>query len=288
MCSFAPASSPLTPPQPLIAAVRRVLRPLVRLLLSYSVTYPHFAALLKAAYVDVALQGFALEGKAQSDSRITLLTGIHRQDVKRLRAELEFDAWPSPTASLGAQLVGKWLGQPQYLDSTGQPKPLARHASEGGDLSFERLVQSISKDFRPRVVLDEWLRRGIANLNKDGHVELVGHAFTPSEAQAEDLFRFGTRIHDHLAASTHNILLNSHPPMLDRAMSYEGLSADSALRLESEARMLATRAMEQLEAAARTLREADAGRDDATYRVSFGAYFYQGEEVTRRDLAPQI
>jgi uncharacterized protein DUF6502 len=286
MCNLGPASSALAPPPGLIAAVRRLLRPLVRLLLSYSVPYPHLASLLKSAYVEVAMQGFTLNDKTQSDSRITLLTGIHRQDVKRLRAEINSDALPSQTASLGAQLVGKWLAHPQYLDSKGQPRPLARHASDGGDLSFERLVQSISKDFRPRVVLDEWLRLGIAKLDKQRRVELVVQAFIPSGGQEENLRHFGTSIHDHLAVSIHNIL-DSHPPMLDRGGCYDCLSPDSALRLEAEARVLATKAMKDLDAKAMILQQADAGRDDATYRINFGTYFYRGDEDECPRVSPQ-
>ena len=127
-----PAPSVVTPPQPLVAAVRRLLRPLVKLLLSYSVQYPYLASLLKLTYVEVASTSFALKDKEQTDSRITLLTGIHRQDVKRLRAEMVADAPPPPAVSLGAQLVARWTGMLQYLDAKGHPRPLPKHASEGG------------------------------------------------------------------------------------------------------------------------------------------------------------
>jgi hypothetical protein len=277
MSSSGPAPSVVTPPQPLIAAVRRLLRPLIRLLLSYSVQYPYLASLLKLTYVEVATQGFSLKDKELSDSRITLLTGIHRQDVKRLRSEIVSDAPPPASVSLGAQLVAKWTGMPEYLDSRGKPRPLARHASEGGDLSFERLVQSISKDFRPRVVLDEWLRLGVAKMDKEGRVILVTEAFVPSGGLEEKLFYFGKNIHDHLAASTHNVL-EINPPMLDRCVYYDHLSPDSVLQLEAQARVLATKALTELNAKAMALQEADAGSNDAKYRINFGAYFYRGNE----------
>ena len=76
-----------TPPRSLIAAVRRLLRPLVKLLLNYSVQYPALTSLLKQTYVEVAT-AMPVEGKIQTDSRVSLLTGIHRLDVKRLRNEI--------------------------------------------------------------------------------------------------------------------------------------------------------------------------------------------------------
>jgi hypothetical protein len=275
-----PAPSIVTPPQPLVAAVRRLLRPLVKLLLSYSVQYPYLASLLKLTYVEVATASFSLKDKEQTDSRITLLTGIHRQDVKRLRAEIVADAPPPQAVSLGAQLVAKWTGMLQYLDAKGHPRPLPKHASEGGVLSFERLVQSVNKDFRPRVVLDEWLRLGVAKLDDEDRVVLVTHAFIPTGGLEEKLFYFGKNIHDHLAASSHN-LLDGHPPMLDRCVYYDRLSPDSVQKLETEARLLATQALMELNAKAMSLQETDANRKDATYRINFGAYFYRGDEGER-------
>ncbi len=43
----------ITPPRALTAAVRRLLRPLVKVLLHYSVQYPALASLLKLTYVEV-------------------------------------------------------------------------------------------------------------------------------------------------------------------------------------------------------------------------------------------
>ena len=68
-------------------AVRALLRPLVRLLISKGVGLPAFMELVKDAYVDVAVNEFPVGEKKQTDSRISLLTGVHRKDVKRLRTQ---------------------------------------------------------------------------------------------------------------------------------------------------------------------------------------------------------
>lgn len=63
------------PPAVLVAAIRKVLRPLVRLLLTFQITYPFIVNLLKSLYVEVADQEFAMDEKRQTDSRINLLIG---------------------------------------------------------------------------------------------------------------------------------------------------------------------------------------------------------------------
>ena len=82
-------------------------------------------------------------------------------------------------------VVAVWMGSPQYLDADGQPLPLARFASEGGALSFEALVAGVNSDIRSRVVLDEWLRLGVASIDDAGRVQLVRSAFVPSAGLSE-------------------------------------------------------------------------------------------------------
>lgn len=274
----------MAPPLALVMALKRLLRPLVRLLLSFSVQYPYLANLLKLTYVEVATREFPLDERPQTDSRVSLLTGIHRQDVKRLRGEMMADAPPPPAVSLGAQLVSRWLGEAIYHDGKGRPKPLPRLATVGGEASFERLVQSVNKDIRPRVVLDEWLRLGVAEVDNQDRVVLRSEAFVPSHGVDEKLFYFGKVIHDHLAASEHN-LTNSHPPMLDRCVYFDQLTEQSAAELADYARTLAGEAMQTLNRRALELQQADALKSDATCRINFGLYFYRADEAPARQAS---
>lgn len=272
-------SGPIAPPLSLVMALKRLLRPLVRLLLSFSVQYPYLANLLKLTYVEVATREFPLDDRPQTDSRISLLTGIHRQDVKRLRGEMVADAPPPPVVSLGAQLVSRWLGEAAYLDAKGRPKPLPRQAAQGGEASFERLVQTVNTDIRPRVVLDEWMRLGVAELDKQDRVVLRTEAFVPAHGMEEKLFYFGKVIHDHLAASEHN-LTSGQPPLLDRCVYFDQLTEQSAQQLAEYARSLAGEAMQALNRKALELQEADAAKADATNRINFGLYFYRADEAS--------
>lgn len=278
-------SGSVAPPLSLVMALKRLLRPLVRLLLSFSVQYPYLANLLKLAYVEVATREFSLDDRPQTDSRISLLTGIHRQDVKRLRGEIMMDAPPPPVVSLGAQLVSRWLGEVAYLDAKGRPKPLPRLAAQGGDASFERLVQTVNKDIRPRVVLDEWLRLGVAELDNQDRVVLRGEAFIPAHGVEEKLFYFGKVIHDHLAASEHN-LTSGQPPLLDRCVYFDQLTEQSAEQLADYARSLASEAMQALNRRALELQQTDAAKPEATHRINFGLYFYRTDEAAERTASP--
>ncbi|MDO9220801.1 MAG: DUF6502 family protein [Thiobacillus sp.] len=267
-----------TPPRSLVTAVRRLLRPLVKLLLHYSVQYPALTNLLKQTYVEVATT-MPVEGKAQTDSRVSLLTGIHRLDVKRLRNEISGgNEGPPMSVSIGAQIVARWTAHTEYLDNKGRPLPLHRLASAGGLMSFESLVRSVSKDIRPRVVLDEWLRLGVAQIDNFDRVNLITDAFVPSHGLDEKLFYLGKNVQDHLDACTHNLTHPDAPPLLERSVYYDHLSKDSTLILSAYARQLSSQVMQAFSQKAMELQERDHLDANARHRVAYGQYFNQASD----------
>jgi Family of unknown function (DUF6502) len=267
-------------PAPLVAALRRVLRPLIRLMLSHGIRFQTFCDIVKSTYIQVANQEFTLDSKAQTDSRISMLTGVHRRDVKRLRSESLAVSSLSLQSSLSAQLLAKWSGRTEYLDSQGVPLPLPRLSSKGGEHSFEALVRSVSKDFRARVVLDEWLRQGIATLDEQDNVHLAADAFVSPQGIEEKSFYFGQNIHDHLAATVHN-LSGITPPFLERCVYYDKLTAESVKEYERVVKSVGMRALHTVNRHAIELQKQDTGKSDAVYRTNFGIYNFS--EVDRGD-----
>ena len=268
----------------LVAAIRHLLRPLVRLLLSHGVTFPAFCNLAKSAYAKIAEEEFRLASKPQTDSRISLLTGIHRREINRLRNEPAEKIDLSHRASMSALLLTIWSGYPEYQDEQGLPVPLPRLANKGGGLSFESLVQSVSKDFRARVVLDEWLRQGIVKLDENDMVFLCADAFVLPQDMEEKIYYFGQNIHDHMAATVHN-LAGGAPPFMERCVFYDKLSADSVKQLSDYSRTVGMKALHSVNKRAAELQKRDEGQADAVHRANFGVYNFSEAEVP--DEAPK-
>jgi len=278
-----PAGAP-TPPPSLLRALRHVLRPLVRLLLSNHVTHPTLAQLLKEVYVDVAVRDFPIEGKAQTDSRITLLTGIHRKDVKQLRGELGGENVAPRSVSLGALLVARWTGTPAYMNREGRPRALAWGGGSRKEPTFDDLVSSVSRDIRPRAILDELLRLGVVRIDESNRVWLDTEAYVPTEGFDEKAFFFGRNLHDHVASAARN-LSGVRPALLERSVYYGNLTRESTVEL---ARLAARTGMEALQAVNRRaieLKKRDAGKRAARHRMSFGSYFYEAD-ATLEDTPP--
>lgn len=265
------------------SAFKRVFRPFVKLALSQGITYPALADMLKVTFVDVVRSDFSIEGEMPSDSRINLLTGIHRKEIRRLRESSVQSADSLPASvSLGAQLVGAWLSRPSFLDNQGHPRPLPRLASIGGDISFEGLVGSLSKDIRSRVVLDEWLRLGVAAINESDEVVLNAAAFIPSAGFDEKASYLCHNLHDHAAAAVDN-LLGEAPPKLERSVHYNALSSESIAELEEISKRMGMEMLLALNRKANELEERDAESRNSRHRFTCGIYFYN-EDMAERDV----
>lgn len=282
------SQSPGQPPAALVTALRKLLRPLVRLLLSFQVSYPYLTSLLKSLYVEVADAEFSVDEKRQSDSRITLLTGVHRKDVKRLRAEASEEAPLPTTISVGAQLIATWLGSEQFRDRAGQPLPLPLRSAQTRDQHcFDDLVELVCRqDIRPRVILDEWINLGVAHQDAQGRVVLDTGAFTPDKGLDEKVFFFGKNLHDHISAGTHNLLGNK-PAFFDRSVYYDKLSEASVQTLNELAEELGMHALRTMNNEALALQRADEqasasavtkpaknAKNQQSYRMNFGIFHY--------------
>jgi hypothetical protein len=264
-----PASSQPTAAAQLQAPLARLLRPLVRLCIHSGMTFPALAQLLRELFVNVAEHDFALEGKEQTDSRVSLLTGIHRKEVARLRgAGAPVNEAPA-TLSRTSAIIARWLAAPEFTDAKGDPLPLPRTAS-GDAPSFESLVASITKDVRPRAVLDEWLDRKLVTINDDDEIALVDTAFVPRGDDDRKWHYLGRNLHDHVAAAAANVS-GPAPRFLERAVHYDGLSPRLAKRLEARSRELA---MEALKIANREANRAVAKDKGGGARWNFGIYIY--------------
>lgn len=260
-------------PPSVVAALARLLRPLVRFLLNHQFTYPMFIRLLKSVYVEIAASEFVLPGKEQTDSRVSLLTGVHRKDVKRLwHGERAADDAPE-SVTLGSQLVALWTTDRRYLDKGRRPRSLPRLAGGQSGPSFEELVASVNTDIRPRVVLDEWLRLGVARLDEEDRVSLVVDAFVPEKGFDEKAFYFGQNLHDHIAACAHN-LSGSGPAMIERSVFSDELSEQSVAVLAELAREHGMQALHTLSRRAIELEREDAELNTPRQRINFGIYFY--------------
>jgi len=241
-----------------------VMLPLVTWLLRSGVGHGEFAAALKPVFLKAAQQELLrIQGKP-TDSALSLLSGLHRKDVRALAPTLSA---PDAAARLGkptpaSQVATRWLvgDLPASLPVAG-PAP-----------SFEALARSVSTDFHPRAVLQELLRLGVAE-EAGGQVRLIRSAFVPDARHEETRGLVAGSVADHLAAGVHNLTSGDSRQFLEQSVFADGLSAESARELEKLATQLWQEVLAAMVKAAVPLCEKDEGAG-GDHRVRLGMFCY--------------
>src|SRR2546427_6284918 len=101
----------------LVKAAVAILRPIVLQMISSGVVFGHLESRLRELFVRLAESKFSIPGRAQTDSRISVLTGINRKEVRRIRATHPKDVKPTSfQRNLGADLVSRWTTDPLTTD----------------------------------------------------------------------------------------------------------------------------------------------------------------------------
>lgn len=269
------------PPQMLLQPLRRLLRPLVRLAIQSGVTFPVMADLLRGLFVEVASRDVLQDAASRTDSRISLLTGVHRKEIRRLRLEEAEDGAIPPVVTISSEIIGRWLGAKQYTGKNGAPLVLPRLSHDSGGPSFESLVESVTTDVRPRAVLDDFIAQGIVILEPGDLVRLNQAAFVPRPGSTEQLFFFGRNLHDHIAAAAANVAAEGSAPFADSSVHYDQLPPAVAEQLLAAAQASAAQALLEVNRAATHLLEPGGGQatPGASRRVNFGIYIYTEDEA---------
>ncbi len=230
-----------------------LLAPISRLCVARGVLFAEAAERLKAQFVRAAIG--QIDGKV-TDSRLSVMTGLQRRDIARLRAEPD-NAQP-PVNHL-SRLVAQWVAQ-------------------GGDAftrkSFDSLAQEIRRDVHPATMLAQLRDAGTVAVTDEDMVELLARSYQPlpgTGAQLDYLARNGG---DFLTAATANVMQDP-APFFERAVHYNQLSADAVAVLEAEYRAAQMQVLQQINAHAAALQATKPGH----MRFRAGGYFYKEDEA---------
>jgi Family of unknown function (DUF6502) len=265
-----------TPSSIILNACLVLIAPLIRLMVKHGITYTMFTSALKSSFITAAISELENENKAKTDSAVSLLSGVHRRDVRNLTRFA--DTAPKPLRapiSTSAQLVARWMSDQDYLDGNDKPLLLAR---TGAVKSFDSLAIAISSDVRPRALLDDLVRLGLV-LETADTVELLSNGFTPRQGFEELSQEFQNNLHDHIAAACVN--MRGEPGFLEQSIYVDQLSEESATQLHKTAAIAWRQAFKSVMRDAQVkfdFDQSNSKKSKRKFRVRFGAYFYSSDK----------
>lgn len=256
-------------------AVMHMLGPLVRLLLRHGVSHAAFADWARQVYVREAFEHFGIDGKPPTVSRIAIVTGINRKEVKRLR-ELPDDVDTGVAKhNRAVRVVSGWLRDTDFTAPDGRPRVLVYG---DGDDSFNQLVRRHGGDVPARALLAELERVGTVEVD-GSHVTLVRQGYEPHRSEAAMLDLFATSARDLLTTLEHN-LASEGERRLQVSVAYDHVDAAAVARfrhLSAERVMTMLRQLDaELAPHDRDVEPRDTHEDETDrHRTGIGVYFIE-------------
>jgi hypothetical protein len=230
-----------------------ILRPLARLAISKGWLFPLVEQRLRHAYVEAAKS--VGEGEA-TDSKISIMTGLQRRDIARLRRET---AQPSNQRQPLAEIIALWWDDPAY-DPEGIP-------IQGDGGTFTTLARSVRQDVHPRTFLDILIENGAVGENGDT-VRLNTRSYQPLSGSEDQLAYLAANVGDHLAVAVSNVVGDA--VNYDMAVHYEGLSAEAVEHMKTHYRARMSQTLQELDTMVRGLPE----NSNGPHRFRAGGYFF--------------
>ena len=180
--------------------------PLVDLFLELGITSPEAESLLRSLFVHKARQWLAAssaDGASPSDVRVSLVTGVHRNFVRRILSEPpRIAAARERKKHRTARLLDAWHTDPAYLDSSGKPRDLSKRQPEP---SFSTLASTYVPGATPGVVLQELHRAGVVQFLSDDRVRVRSRTFRVHGVNASGMSELGSRGRELLETLIHNL-----------------------------------------------------------------------------------
>ncbi len=258
------------------AAITNLLRPLVMFLLRNGVPYQTFADIAKRVYVDLATEKFDIPGRKQSKSRVSILTGLSRREVLRVkRLPVQDDLGALDRINRAARVISGWVRDRRFSDESGQPTDLP---FDGGNVCFLQLVKSYSGDAPARAVLDELMRVGVVERTPDGRIRLLERSYIPKTREIDKIGILGSDTAYLIGTIDHNIL-RPEAPFFQRKVTYDNLPIEALPKLKEQVGEEGQALLERMD---RLMSERD--RDvnprvagTGRVRAGVGIYYFQEE-----------
>jgi len=212
--------------------VRRMLQPLVKILLQSGFSYGAFAEAAKHAYIDVAQADLSLPGRKQTTSRVSTVTGLTRKEVHRLTNQAaEADTAAGRYMNRAARVISGWLTDPRFLDAEGSPLSLPLDDSEHG---FLQLVKAYSGDIPYRTITDELMRIDAIEITPSGALRLTKKAYIPNAGSQEKLQMMADDVVELMNTITHNLQAKSDAEMFfQRKVYYDNIPQENIESLKT-------------------------------------------------------
>jgi hypothetical protein len=181
-----------------------ILQPLARLLIRKNMSFDFIGEAMRHAYVRAAKEVLDIPGRKLSNSRISVVTGLSRMEVKRLlEKDLAEDKNAAFRQNRASRVLSAWARDPFFFDKKAQ-RP-ADLSVDGEEPNLNQLVKLHGGGVPYRAVLDEMLRIEAVRALEDQSYRLVSPGYVISKDDQQTYRVISEDVSDLLKTIEHNL-----------------------------------------------------------------------------------
>ena len=214
----------------LIFSFRKILKPLIRILLRAGIPYLEFREVIKGAYVEAAVRD-GIRGHKGPITRAMLsdYTGVSLADVSRFIDDDGLLAPPQQTnEAIITEVLHIWCTDSFYLGPYGMPLELDLEETPGRNLTT--LIYQADPTADPRIILNDMVEYGIVKQVGARHYRATSRSNLYTDIMTpQALEYFGRTITDLANTLEHNIGASPSGKRLQRSVVADGGMPEYAL-----------------------------------------------------------
>lgn len=258
-------------PEVIQTTIIRILKPLIRILLRNGIAYGTFADMARKLYVDAGFEEAERCGQKQTVSNVSILTGINRKEVKRLKESLAMNTDSSlKKFNRIVRVIAGWQHDEEFLDKDHEPRDLKLEGDTG---SFTSLVRRYSGDMPVVAMLNALIDSGNIEVIDNGNIQLINANYLPEADPDKKLDILGIDTAEFIETIDHNIqVANPELAWFQRKASNTQVRVSALPKIKQRINKKAQQLLEDFDADF-SANEATEQEDNCS--VSIGIYYFQ-------------
>lgn len=260
-----------------LKALRLAFRPIARMLLKAGINWKELVEVCKTTYVEVASEDYGIRGRPTNVSRVAILTGFSRREVRRLRELLERESLPEfGRMNYATRVLSGWFSDEDFLGADGKPRALQ---ASGSNPSFDTLCSRYSGDVPATTMLKELRKVGAVDEDDDGRLVAKSRSFIPAPTDPQQMLRIGKLLEDVGSAVAHNLYRSENEPArFERRATNTQIPANAIPAFRDFVEVEGQTFLERIDA---WLTEHEDGEADNGVRLGLGAYWIEEHNIER-------
>lgn len=262
----------------ILGALLLFLRPIARALLRAGVGYREFAEISKSAFVDIATKDYGLRGRPTNISRVAVMTGLTRKEVRRLRDKVSAGEETIVVRSTPMSIIlHRWFTDTEFLDSGGNPAILS---FDGEGRTFSQLVRKHGGDIPPGAMRTELKRIQAVRETADGKLEVLKRNVSGLDVHDRLVTGLAKVLYPAALTIAHNTSCDKEDTWIHRSAATKYVRTEDVSRLRrisSDRLVELTEAIDDLFVAYEALYEGD-GEKKGGRAVGVGVFYFEEDK----------